>query len=197
MPAQGSTSLSAAGLWTATPASRTTSRETSARRHLTDAPFPVHLPLSHLHDHIKSPSNLSAHNGTSHPAQEPIITSLPIDLTTSQHQLYPLTRLAVFPSRLLANRRVLGRRLRCHPRPPLVPICPRRCPHPDPSSRGRRPEGEARQCPSQQHARCGRRRLKQHHAASLHGRVARPQGRPRCCPGAVAGLYFQCCCVAQ
>lgn len=105
--------------------------------------------------------------------------------------LTPPLGIAVFPPCLVANRRVLGRRLRCRHQPPSLPcIGPRRRPHRHPSPRGRRPEGEARQRPAQQHARRGRRRLQQHHAAPVHGRVARPQGRPGGCAGAVAGVYL-------
>lgn len=65
MPAQGSTSLSGAGLWTATPASRTTSRETPKRRHLIDVPF---LPPINPAIHTTTPTppiHSSPHNGTS------------------------------------------------------------------------------------------------------------------------------------
>lgn len=65
MPAQGSTSLSGAGLWTATPASRTTSRETPKRRHLVDAPFLP--PISNPAINPITPTSIHSppHNGTS------------------------------------------------------------------------------------------------------------------------------------
>lgn len=192
MPAQGSTSLSGAGLWTATPASRNTSRETpkedTSSTLLFSLPYPI-PPSTQLHPPPSTP--LPTMVRQSSPAKS---TRPPprINLAPPFHALLtPPLGIAVFPPCLVANRRVLGRRLRCRHQPPSLPrLGPRRRPHRHPSPRGRRPEGEARQRPAQQHARRGRRRLQQHHAAPVHGRVARPQGRPGGCAGAVAGVYL-------
>lgn len=175
MPAQGSTSLSGAGLWTATPASRTTSRETPKRRHLIDVPF---LPPINPAIHTTTPTPphpLLSPQWYVHPPQRSPRARRRASISRPFPR--PANTGTVFPPCLVANRRVLGRRLgRRHQPPPVPRLGPRRRPHRHPSPRGRRPEGEARQRPAQQHARGGRRRLQQHHAAPVHGRVARPQG---------------------
>lgn len=169
---------------------RNTKKKTPRRRSFS----PSHIQSRHPHNHTSpQPTPLPTMVRQSSPAKPTRSPPRTILAPLSTPNRTRLTRpvIAVFPPCLVANRRVLGRRLgRRHQPPPLPRLGPRRRPHRHPSPRGRRPEGEARQRPAQQHARRGRRRLQQHHAAPVHGRVARPQGRPGGCVGAVAGVYL-------